>query len=125
MTSPHILLVDSSLSVRVNLQHALMAAGFRVTACESAAAARKAMQRHLFAMLITESALPDVDGISFVRTMRSSSLGARIPVCIISSDCGVPARLRGLSAGAADYLGKPLGAAFVVKRARHLTDMPP
>lgn len=121
--NPNVLLIDDSLSVRVSLQHALTAAGFNVTACDSGASGRKALRTGPYALLLIDVHLPDANGIEIALEARAFPPTAKTPIVILSAECDVPHRVKGLNAGATDYIGKPFAPTFVVKRARQLTEM--
>lgn len=121
--STNVLLVDDSLSVRVNLQHALMAAGFSVTACENGALARRAIRSGAFNLIILDVILPDANGIEIAQEARAYPPTAKAPIIMLSSEADVQHRIRGFAAGASEYIGKPYGASYVVKRVKQLTDM--
>lgn len=122
---PHILLVDGSLSVRVNLQHALMTAGFQVTACDGCASARKVLRRQAFSLILINASLPDGDGEALLRETHQDGSIPKTPIILIPAEGDVNSRLRALGAGASDCIGKPIGPAFLVKRARQLLNMTP
>lgn len=120
MASPPILVIDSSLSVRVNLQHALMAAGFEVIACDGSAAGRRAIQARGPALAIIDAAILDNDGGALVREARSGVRGRQVPIVVLSPDGKATSRILRLTADAVDYIGKPAGPAFVVRRVQKL-----
>ncbi len=62
--------------------------------------------------------LPDVDGIELCRTMRQD--GIWIPTIIVTARDAVEDRVRGLDAGADDYLTKPFSLAELLARLRAL-----
>jgi DNA-binding response OmpR family regulator len=120
---PNVLLIDDSLSVRVSLQHALTVAGFNVTACENGAAGRKALRTGPYALLLIDINLPDASGLEIALEARALPTTAKTPIIMLSGDCEVPHRIKGLSSGATDYIGKPFAPSYVVKRARQLTEV--
>ncbi|MCK6589759.1 MAG: response regulator [Polyangiaceae bacterium] len=71
--NPNVLLIDDSLSVRVSLQHALTAAGFNVTACDSGASGRKALRTGPYALLLIDVHLPSATS----RTVSKGSTRAQ------------------------------------------------
>src|SRR5688572_29233340 len=119
--NPNVLVVDDSLSVRMDLQQALSAAGFSVTSCENGATARKALRNGSFALLILDVLLPDANGLEIAQEARAYPPTAKAPIIVLSSEAEVQHRIRGLTGGASEYIGKPYGAQYVVKRARQLT----
>jgi two-component system NtrC family sensor kinase len=119
MTST-VLVVDDSLTVRMNLIEILSAAGLSATACSSVAAARVLLAADNFALVILDVLLPDGDGIELLQEIRARPLAAETAIMMLSSETEVRDRIRGLSTGADDYVGKPYDAGYVVARARDL-----
>ena len=113
-----ILVVDDSLTVRMALVETLEEAGFTCRACATGAEARKALTegRHLLAIL--DLLLPDDDGIDLLKLIRDGAETRDMAVIMLSSEAEVQHRIRGLAAGADDYIGKPYDAAYLVGRAR-------
>jgi two-component system NtrC family sensor kinase len=117
---PQVLIVDDSLTVRMDLGEAFELAGFRNTLCSSLSQARQALSTGSFALIILDVLLPDGDGVEFLREIRGAPLTANTPVMLLSSEAEVKDRIRGLATGANDYVGKPYDQSYVVGRAREL-----
>lgn len=117
---PTVLIVDDSLTVRMDLQEAFEAGGFATTACEVLASARNALARQTFSLVVLDVMLPDGDGIELLREIKSTPATAATPVILLSTEAEVHERVRGLKTGADDYVGKPYDAAHVVARGRQL-----
>jgi DNA-binding response OmpR family regulator len=115
-----VLLVDDSLTVRMDLSEALEAAGLRVTACTSVAEARAALAAGTFALVILDVLLPDGDGVELLEEIRESASLADVAVILLSDETAVRDRIRGLMTGADEYIGKPYDAAYVVASAQLL-----
>jgi len=115
-----VLIVDDSLTVRMNLRDAFRAADFDTVECATAAEARAAVSRRLPDLVILDVLLPDANGVDVLAGLRGDPLTAQIPVILLSSEAEVKDRLRGLSRGAEEYVGKPYDAAYVVARATTL-----
>ncbi len=115
---PRALIVDDSLTVRMDLNDAFEGAGFESEPCASLAEARVALARRSFAVLILDVLLPDGDGLDFLAEVRQAT--ASLPILLLSSEAEVQDRVRGLKTGADEYVGKPYNAAYVVGRAREL-----
>ncbi|HEV8701790.1 MAG TPA: response regulator [Candidatus Polarisedimenticolia bacterium] len=115
-----VLIVDDSLTVRMDLAEAFSAAGFRPLPCGSAGEARQILARERVAIVILDVLLPDADGIEFFQEVRASPSAAGAPVLLLSTEAEVRDRIRGLSSGADEYIGKPYDAGYVVSRAREL-----
>lgn len=58
-------------------------------------------------IIISDVAMPVMDGISLLKAIKSNSSTSHIPVIMLSSKNDVSARLSGWEKGADCYLGKP------------------
>ena len=117
---PSILLVDDSLTVRMDLGEALDLAGFQCTLCSTLSEGWKALLGSPFSLVILDVLLPDGDGIEFLRAIKSAPATASTPVMLLSSEAEVRDRIRGLNTGADEYVGKPYDQSYVIARAREL-----
>jgi len=117
MTTP-VLIVDDSLTVRMDLAEAFEAAGFHAVPCASAAEARAFIKRDSVLLIILDVLLPDGDGIELLAELRAAQPQAAI--LMLTTEAEVKDRIRGLQTGADDYVGKPYDSSYVVTRAREL-----
>jgi DNA-binding response OmpR family regulator len=117
MTTP-VLIVDDSLTVRMDLAEAFEAAGFQALPCASAAEARSAVKHDSVLLIILDVLLPDGDGIELLAELRAAQPHAAI--LMLTTEAEVKDRIRGLQTGADDYVGKPYDSSYVVTRAREL-----
>ena len=115
-----ILIVDDSLTVRMDLVDAFTAAGLRTAPCVSIAEARDALARERVGLMILDVLLPDGHGVEFLAEIRALPVHALTPVLMLSSEADVKDRIRGLQTGATEYVGKPYDTGYVVARAREL-----
>jgi DNA-binding response OmpR family regulator len=92
--------------------------------CDSLASARKALREQDFELLILDMLLPDGDGVELLEELRRGPRMANLPVLMLSTEAAVVQRLKGLSHGANDYVGKPYDPAYVVRKAHELTQVP-
>lgn len=65
-------------------------------------------------VIIVDRMLPDLDGLSLVRTLRGAKVAA--PIIFLTAMDGVDDRVEGLNAGADDYLVKPFSFAELSAR---------
>lgn len=119
-----VLIVDDSATVRADMRGVLSAAGFGTTLCETLAVARKALSEGEFDLVILDMILPDGEGVELLEELRRTPRTAHLPVLMLSTEAAVNERLKGLSHGANDYVGKPYDSAYVVRRAHELTQVP-
>jgi two-component system, NtrC family, sensor kinase len=115
-----ILIVDDSLTVRMNLADAFEAAGFRALPCATVAQARNALQTQPVKIVILDVRLPDGDGVDLLQEIRGTPAGAEMPILMLSSEAEVKDRVRGLQTGANEYVGKPYDPDYVVAKVREL-----
>lgn len=106
MTDPqaHLLVVDDDERIRVLLQKFLIRNGFLVTACGSAAQARRLLAGLEFDMLVLDVMMPGEDGIALTRDLRARS---NVPILLLTARGETGSRIEGFEAGADDYLVKP------------------
>jgi DNA-binding response OmpR family regulator len=124
--SPRVLVVEDSLTVRMDLTEALELAGMRVTAAGSLRDARRAVETTAggFGVAVLDVLLPDGDGVELLAELRRRPATAHLPVIVLSCEDEVSARLRGLVVGADAYLGKPYDRGDLVARALALAARP-
>jgi DNA-binding response OmpR family regulator len=115
-----VLVVDDSLTVRMDLVEAFEAAGFRPLPCASAAEARSVLARGPVDIAVLDVLLPDGDGVDLLRELRESPAGGDAAVLMLSSEAEVKDRVRGLRTGADEYVGKPYERGYLVARAAEL-----
>jgi DNA-binding response OmpR family regulator len=119
MTS-RVLIVDDSLTVRMDLVEAFASAGFASVPCATLTEARSISAREPIALIVLDVLLPDGDGLEWLRELRAQPALARIPVLLLSTEAEVKDRIRGLQTGADDYVGKPYDPAYLVARAKEV-----
>ena len=115
-----VLIVDDSLTVRMDLAQAFEADGFGVLPCGTGAEARSLAAQGLVSAAILDVLLPDADGVQLLEELRSQAQKPELPILMLSTEVEVKDRLRGLKHGADDYIGKPYDAGYVVARVNEL-----
>jgi two-component system NtrC family sensor kinase len=115
-----VLILDDSLTVRMDLAEAFEAAGFRTILCATIADAHRALAQGSVSLGILDVNLPDGDGVELLKEIRRTPATADLPILLLSSEAQVKSRIEGLRTGADDYVGKPYDTGYVVARAREL-----
>ena len=120
--APHILVIDDDSRIRELLSRFLASNGFRVSAAADAAEARRRLEGLAFDLLVVDVMMPGENGMDFVSHLRDH---ADVPVIMLTAMGDTDARIKGLEAGADDYLAKPfdprellLRVNAILKRAR-------
>ncbi len=85
-TPPSVLVVDDSLTVRMDLTEALQAAGLQAVACASLGEAREALATRSIALAILDVLLPDGDGLELLQEIRATPATASMPVLMLSTE---------------------------------------
>lgn len=104
MTEPHLLVVDDDDRIRDLLRRFLIREGYRVTAVENAARARRMLQTMSFDLAILDVMMPGEDGFSLLSAIREE---IDTPVILLTARGEPTDRIEGLKRGADDYLAKP------------------
>ncbi len=114
-----ILIVDDSLTVRMDLAEAFGSAGFPTRTCESVSQALSALATQAVELVVLDVVLPDGDGVDVLRAVRTGP-DPELPILMLSTAAEVQDRVRGLKTGANDYVGKPYEVGYVIAKARQL-----
>jgi two-component system KDP operon response regulator KdpE len=115
--SPSVVMVEDEKQIRRFVRAALEGEGCRVFEAENGkqglieAATRKPE------LVILDLGLPDLDGVEFIRDLRTWST---VPILILSARSTENDKIIALDAGADDYLTKPFGVGELLARVRAL-----
>ncbi|MBI2601720.1 MAG: response regulator [Deltaproteobacteria bacterium] len=115
-----VLIIDDSLTVRMDLKEAFEAAGFETVLSSTGAEAMVALQVGDIHLAILDIQLPDTDGIELLKGIRSKVENEFLPIMFLSAESEVADRIRGLSIGANEYVGKPYDRNYIIARAHEL-----
>ncbi|HEU4583338.1 MAG TPA: response regulator [Polyangiaceae bacterium] len=115
-----VLIVDDSLTVRMDLAQAFEADGFAVLPCATGAEACALAAQGAVSAAILDVLLPDADGVQLLEQLRIRAQKPELPILMLSTEVELQDRLRGLRKGADDYLGKPYDTGYVVARVNEL-----
>ena len=100
----HLLIVDDDERIRGLLQKFLIRNGFLVSAARDAAHARRLLGGLDFDMIVLDVMMPGEDGVSLTKGIRETS---QTPILLLTARSETEDRIKGLEAGADDYLAKP------------------
>ena len=111
-----ILVIDDEPHITLGLKDALEFEGFRVvTASNGKDGAQLARQEHPHAILL-DLMLPDVNGYQVCEDVRR--FDAFVPIIMLTAKSQEADKIRGLDAGADDYVTKPFSVGELVARIR-------
>jgi two-component system chemotaxis response regulator CheY len=106
----NVLLLDDSPTVRSVLKIYLRARAFQFFEAEDGADGLAIVRRAGIHLVVADVSLPGMDGLEFLRQLRADTDDAlaSLPVLVISGDQSPEMRAQGLSAGASEFLTKPV-----------------
>jgi DNA-binding response OmpR family regulator len=117
-----LLIVEDELRIAELLKSALARAGLAADAVALCADAGAALSTTPYDAAIVDLGLPDGDGLSLLRQLRSS--GNQIPILVLTARDTVEDRVCGLDTGADDYLVKPFAMTELVAHTKALLRRP-
>lgn len=115
---PRILVVEDERPMRVVLRDCLERQGYRVLLAEDGVAALETALREQPDLIVLDLMMPQLDGLAVCRELRR--LARSIPVLMLTAKGTIDDRVRGLDAGADDYLVKPFSREELLARVRAL-----
>ncbi|MEZ5491915.1 MAG: response regulator [Gammaproteobacteria bacterium] len=117
-----LLVVEDEQRIVDVLKEGLENAGFVVDSVSTAENANNALTSISYDAAVLDLGLPDGDGISVLESARRR--GTQLPILILTARDAVDDRVRGLDAGADDYLVKPFAIKELVSRIKALLRRP-
>ena len=115
-----VLIVDDERQNRVLLERLLQPEGFETLTAADGEAALSAVAAHAPDLVLLDVMLPGVDGIEVCRRMKHDPATRLIPVVLVTGLDARPHRIRGIEAGADDFLCKPFDQGELRARVRSL-----
>jgi DNA-binding response OmpR family regulator len=117
-----LLLVEDNERLAALISAGLAKAGFETDAFATALEAEAASRSVAYSALVLDLGLPDQDGLFLLKRMRAA--GNTVPILILTARGGIEDRVRGLDAGADDYLVKPFAQEELIARIRVMLRRP-
>jgi two-component system OmpR family response regulator len=113
-----VLLVEDDVGMAAAVRRALRAAGVIADVATNGGDAMWMVRAAEYDAMVLDVMLPDVDGFETCRRLRTD--GVWVPILMLTARDAVEDRVRGLDAGADDYLRKPFSLAELLARLRAL-----
>jgi two-component system cell cycle response regulator len=111
-----ILVVDDSLTIRMQVKELLEESGFQVMLAEDGLNCLEALEEEAPEVILLDIIMPKMDGIEVCRRVKSDHRFKDIPILILTTVTHVENKVKGLQAGADDYITKPFDIAELVAR---------
>jgi len=113
-----LLLVEDNDELSELLVMAFRTAGYDADVVTTAGEARVVLLTTHYVALVLDLGLPDGDALSMVRDIRAHNIS--LPILILTARGGIHDRVKGLRAGADDYLVKPCAIEELIARLQAL-----
>ena len=102
-----ILLVDDSVSMREMVGYTLKGAGYEVSQAEDGVEALKFAQGNTVELVITDINMPNMDGITLIKELRTLPAYKFIPILTLTTENSAEKKQLGKIAGATGWIVKP------------------
>lgn len=113
-----IYVVEDDRSIQEIETFALKNSGYQVEGFSTAEEFYSALERKLPELILLDIMLPDEDGLSIVKKLRTREDTVLIPVIMVTAKTSEIDKVKGLDIGADDYMTKPFGVMELISRVK-------
>jgi putative two-component system response regulator len=118
-----VLVVDDTDSVRSLFHKLLIIDGYEVISCASGEAALAIVEEQRPDVILLDVAMPGLDGLEVCRRLKSDPSTRLTPIVLVTGQTDLSDRIRGIEAGADEFISKPVHPHELRARVRSLTRM--
>lgn len=115
-----IYMLEDDGGIRDFVLYALNNSGFEAMGFELPSEFFAAMSENIPDLLLLDVMLPEEDGISVLKKLRSAPDTARLPIILLTAKGTEFDKVLGLDSGADDYISKPFGTMELISRIKAL-----
>ncbi len=115
-----IFIVEDDENILQMESYALSNSGFETATFTCGADLTRALSNEIPDMIILDIMLPREDGISILKRLRTDPKTKNVPVMMVTAKGTEIDKVKGLDAGADDYISKPFGILEFISRAKAL-----
>lgn len=113
-----IYIVEDDQNIREIQRFALQNSGYRVEEFECAKDFYKRIAAKIPSLILLDIMLPDEDGLTIVKKLRSMPDTKKVPVIMVTAKTTEIDKVKGLDLGADDYITKPFGVMELISRVK-------
>ena len=110
MATRSILAVDDSVSIRKSISFILGQEGFEVVEAENGSDGLNKSKGEKFGLIITDINMPIMDGIQFIKELRSTAEHKFTPIIVLTTENQDSKMQEGKAAGATGWIVKPFSS---------------
>jgi PAS domain S-box-containing protein len=103
----HVLMLDDDPLCLKFMAQSMSAESMNVVLCETAEQALSRLKTHYFDVVLSDIAMPEVDGFAFIQRLRQISMHANTPVIFVTGRDDFLTRSKSRLTGGCDFLAKP------------------
>jgi len=111
-----IFVVEDDKDIREIVIYALQSAGFEAFGFETGEELLTAIDAELPSLILLDIMLPQNDGLTILKRIRSTSRTKHLPVIMLTAKNSEYDKVKGLDMGADDYISKPFGVMELIAR---------
>lgn len=118
MKSNYLLVVEDESAIRDMVGFSLERAGFNWSGASDVSEADSQINTRQPDLIILDWMLPGISGVDFARRIRRNAATKDIPIIMLTARSEEDDRIRGLDAGADDYISKPFSPRELIARVK-------
>ena len=115
-----IYMLEDEAGIRNFVLYGLKSSGMEAEGFETPSALREAMSKQLPDILLLDRMLPEEDGLTVLKKLRSAPETENLPVIMLTAKDTELDKVEGLDSGADDYIAKPFGMLELISRIKAL-----
>ena len=116
MSLSRVHIVEDDENIREIVIYALNSAGFEAFGYETGEEFLTALESGLPSLVLLDIMLPEVDGLTILKRLRSMPKAKKLPVIMLTAKNSEYDKVKGLDMGADDYISKPFGVMELLAR---------
>ena len=120
LSKPRILCVDDEPAILETYEILLVPNGYEVIKGQNGQEALEKLKEERIDLVLMDVKMPKLDGLEACRRIKENERTRNIPVVLITALSAKGDRIKGIEAGAEDFLSKPFDAAEVLARVKML-----